>query len=107
MKKQYYLDCNDVTYYELKDEDVFYETLERLEAFVRFEDFGIWLTSKEIPDDDLKGFLGLFYRYEMDMTLLAVFLTPENKPWFFDDKNTFWHKRVFEKSLAPKVRAIR
>lgn len=43
---------------------------------------------------DLREFLGIFYRYRINMKPLAIFMTPRNQAWFCDP-NMYWYKNVF------------
>lgn len=50
----------------------------------------------KIIDDDLRELLALFYRYKIkNMQQLQIFLNNDNKTWFYENKKTFWHKKVF------------
>lgn len=94
-----YLTCKRVTYHSLKDEDAFFEWINKIKCVKSFEgardELYLDLTDSPPTDQDLKEFIGLFYRYKVDMKQLARFLTPENKSWFYDNKKAFWHEKVF------------
>ena len=91
--------CDGIKYYGLTDEDIFFDTLERISSISKiygsYKGLHICFSSTHIPDEDLRSLIGLFYRYRMDMKLLKVFLTESNKAWFFEDATTFWHDKVF------------
>src|SRR5438128_1678362 len=90
--------CESVRFYSPKDEDAFFEWIKKIHCIKNF--FGVGKTlyleavGNEITDADLDELLGLFYRYNIDMKQLKRFLTEENKSWFFDNKQAYWHKKV-------------
>jgi hypothetical protein len=45
----------------------------------------------------LREILALFYRYNIDMKQLEIFLSDENKSWFFDNKESFWYGGIWGK----------
>jgi len=91
--------CKKIWYYSKIDEDIFFEWLEQIPSVEEIKGISDQLfvntKSNTIPDEDLKELITLFYRYGVDMKQLKVFLNDKNKEWFFDDKEAFWHKRVF------------
>lgn len=52
--------------------------------------------STKISDICLRELLSLFYRYNIEMSQLSVFLNEKNKKWFFENKRAYWHKKVFK-----------
>jgi len=59
------------------------------ELYIDFKD-------KKIPDDELKGLIGLFYRYKVDMKQLQMFVNKDNEKWV-KDKKAYWYRRMFGK----------
>jgi len=51
----------------------------------------------KLTEADLREILALFYRYNIDMKQLEIFLSDENKFWFFDNKESFWYGKVWKK----------
>ena len=102
LKKGKTLICERISYYSYIDEDMFFAWLEGISAVADIkgirENLYINIKSDIIPDGDLKEFLALFHRYKVDMSQLKIFLNDQNKKWFFDDKDSYWHKRVFGNS---------
>ncbi len=93
--------CKSVSFYSQKDEDAFFVWIKRIECIEQVTGAGrelyMHLASDNIHEYDLRDLLGFFYRYDIDMQQLARFLNNENKKWFYDNKRSFWHKRVFKK----------
>ena len=93
--------CFSVTYGGTFDEDLFFDWIEHIPSIVKFD--GRWkclflrFKSAEIPDEDLRELLALFYRYDIDMKQLAVFLNDANRAWFYEQRPNFWHTKVFGK----------
>jgi hypothetical protein len=49
-----------------------------------------------LADNDLRELLALFHRYKIkNMSQLKVFLNETNRPWFYENKKSYWHKKVF------------
>ena len=94
--------CKKVTFYCLKDEDAFFEWIKKIgcidETSAAGDELYLHIAADEIHDHDLDDLIGLFYRYDIEMTQLARFLTDDNKKWFYDNKIAFWHKKVFKDS---------
>ena len=93
--------CNTVRFYCLKDEDAFFEWIKKIDCVDSISASGrelyLHIAADQIHDYDLDDLIGLFYRYNIEMTQLSRFLTEDNKKWFYDNKQAFWHDRVFKK----------
>lgn len=100
-KKNIILVCTAVKFYCLKDEDAFFEWIKKINCIEKISALGrelyLHIVDDEIDDQDLDDLIGLFYRYNIEMTQLARFLTDENKNWFYENKKAFWYKKVFKK----------
>jgi hypothetical protein len=92
------------TYFSPGDEAAFYHRLETLRCVSSvkgaFEGLHIVL-SKPPSDAELRELIALLYRYDLDMTPLAVLRTKRNAAWFADNKEAFWHVRVFRAGNSP------
>lgn len=90
-----------VRYFSPKDEEAFFDWLKKIPSIVEFKGvyytLHLYIKSKRIPKSDLDELIGLFYRYNIDMAQLKIFLNERNKEWFYDNKLAFWHKPVFGK----------
>ena len=95
------------TYYSQADEDAFFDRLYGLrciKSIVGAPD-GLHITLHRPPSDkQLREMLALLYRYDLNMTPLAVLRTSRNAAWFADDPKMFWHARVFGKNTLKKRR---
>ena len=91
--------CKRISFYSTFDDDAFFEWLKKISCVSNVKGFGeelyINVDKSKITEIDLREILALFYRYNVEMKQLGDFLNDENKPWFFDNKEAFWHKRVF------------
>lgn len=89
-----------ITFYSPNDEAAFFEWLKKNDCIDDVEGIGdelhLTIAADELHDHDLRDLLALFYRYKIDMKQLKRFLTEDNKKWFFENKNAFWHKLVFD-----------
>ena len=95
--------CDDATFNDDAESDEWFEkTVTRISSVDELDDFGkklhVYVKSTVIPDEDLKELLALFFKCNIDMSQLKVFLNDENKQWFFDDRQSFWHDYVFGSS---------
>lgn len=91
--------CRRVIFYHRKDEAAFFEWIKKIECIDRImaqgDEIYLQIACKDLHDHDLMDLIGLLYRYKIDMQQLKIFLTADNKKWFYDNKIAFWHKRVF------------
>ena len=91
--------CFAVTYGGSFDDDLFFDWIEHIPSIIKFD--GRWkylflhFESADIPDADLRELLALFYRYDVDMKQLAIFLNPGNSVWFYEQRPNYWHTKVF------------
>lgn len=97
----------NVAYLSSADEDVFFAWLDKIPSVVKkvgvVEELHIYVDQVSLTENDLRELLALFHRYEIDMEQLNVFLDKDNRSWFFENRETFWHEKVF-KDKGIKVR---
>ncbi len=95
------LACKKLTFYSKEDENSFFKWLDSISCIKEIKGIGdtIFLTvnTKKPSNSCLREILAIFQRYKIDMTQLAVFLNDKNKEWFYDQKQAYWHKKVFKK----------
>ena len=101
--QDYVLTCRQVIYRSRFDKQIFFKWIERIDSIRRWEAFHdtryLYVTVP-IPDDDLKEIIGLFYRCNIEMKQLSVFLNEHyNQDWFCNE-NMYWYSSVF--THAPK-----
>ena len=91
--------CKRIDFYSAFDEDVFFEWLKKIPCVSTVRGFGeelyIDIDKSKFTEMHLREMLALFYRYDIDMRQLEVFLNDDNKSWFFDNKEAFWHRKIF------------
>ena len=91
-----------VDFYHHADERAYFEWLERIPcvASVKGEGArGLVVKLKRRPgQDDLRQFLALAHRYNLDMRQFAKFENDTNRGWFRDPV-MYWHDRVFGSEL--------
>jgi len=91
--------CSSVWYYSKHDEELFFEWIQHIKTIIRIDGIGnelhLYLNHQDIPDDDLREIIALFYRYKIDMKQLHIFLNDKNREWFFEKPKGYWHKKVF------------
>lgn len=77
----------------------FFEWLKRVKSITDLEGVGdeLYLCFKnaKISAEDLRELVALFYRYKIDMKQLKIFLNEKNKEWFFENRKSYWHRKVF------------
>ncbi|KLL02404.1 MAG: leucyl-tRNA synthetase [Mycoplasmataceae bacterium RC_NB112A] len=96
--------CEKVWYYSQQDENAFFEWICKIKCISRMKGIGkkvyLFVNKTKISDEDLRELLGLFRRYHIDMSQLAVFLNESNKTWFFKS----WYQEVFAKEGKKNIR---
>jgi hypothetical protein len=101
VKSQVVLVCKRVVFYELKDEQAFFEWLKKIKSIQKIDDqfdkVFLYFKTNNIAEQDLRDLLALFFRYKINMKQLAVFLNQQNAAWFYDQPQMYWHKKVFGK----------
>ena len=107
-KKNIKLICRSVSYFSQGDENIFFEWIKHIPSIVKFDgvldELYLYFESIVIPRRDLYDLIAIFYRYEVkDMTQLKIFLNDDNKGWFFDNPNAYWHEKIFGE---PRVRLV-
>ena len=82
------------------EKDIFLKWIGNIDCIdkniIKSDKIYFYFTVDDIHDHDLDNLIGLFYRFNIEMTQLARFLTDDNKKWFYDNKIAFWHKKVFK-----------
>lgn len=83
----------------MKDEDAFFEWVYKIKSIIKIEGIGtelyLYCKNKNISRIDLKEIISLFYRYNIDMKQLKIFLNAKNKDWF-NNSEKYWYKKVFD-----------
>ena len=96
-KNENILSCKSVKFYSRKDEDVFFEWIEKIDCIDKFEGFRnklyLDLVERNLDDNDIQELIALFYRYKIDMKQLGRFLNDQNKEAFKP-----WHKKILGKT---------
>ena len=99
MAKKVTLICKRVYYYSPTDKELFFEWISRIPSIKSFEgvhdELHLFVENSEIPDQDLREIISMFYRYKIDMKQLQIFLNPKNKSWFHGTGRGYWYKKVF------------
>jgi|SRR5579862_2785857 len=91
--------CKSVRFCARKDEDAFFNWIQTIDCIENTSAQGnelyLHIANHSLHDNDLRDLLALFYRYKINMKQLQVFLNEDNKPWFYENKKAYWHKKVF------------
>ncbi|MDR1670211.1 MAG: hypothetical protein LBR43_00595 [Spiroplasmataceae bacterium] len=93
--------CKSVIFHSKIDDDLFFKWIKKIKCISEIEGKGdelyLYVNEEKVDERYLREILGLFCRYNIDMKQLKLFLNNDNKPWFFDNKEAFWHEKVFFK----------
>jgi hypothetical protein len=96
MKK---ITIREIDYFSERDENIFFTWLNEIPAIVKKQGIAnnlhLHIDQKKLNETGLRELLALFQRYGIDMKQLKTFLNEDNKGWFFENKEAFWHQRVF------------
>jgi hypothetical protein len=99
--KKVRLVCKGIYFYSSLDEDAFFEWIKKISYVLSVKGFGeeiyIDIDKSKLVEENLREILALFYRYNIDMKQLEIFLSDENKSWFFDNKESFWYGGIWGK----------
>ena len=90
------LSIEGIEYFSQRDEDLFFQGLHGISSVANIEGHTITMLNNQLPDEDLRDLLALFFRYAAPMHQFRTFLTDTNKAWFRDNKSAFWHSKVFQ-----------
>lgn len=97
-KKYMKLEAKSIKFLSTADEQSFFDRLNALSCVndVFGQGFSIIIDTDKSPDDkELRELIALFYRYNVDMKQLRVFLSKSNRIWFKHNRQSYWYKKVF------------
>jgi hypothetical protein len=84
-------------FFSAKDEESFYSWLNSIPSIVAVGGVGtiveLTLSTKRVPQSDLREILAIFHRYALDKRELAQLDRPQLR-WFRDPK-AYWYAEVF------------
>ncbi|AZZ95960.1 hypothetical protein [Pseudoalteromonas sp. R3] len=92
------LEAKSIKFLSTADEQSFFDRLNALSCVndVFGQGFSIIIDTDKSPDDkELRELIALFYRYNVDMKQLRVFLSKSNRIWFKHNRQSYWYKKVF------------
>lgn len=98
------LNCGVIKFCHLFDEDAFFDWIKKIPSIIRFEyppikiprdELHLMVKSNQIPDEDLRAIIGLFYKYDIDMKQLKVFAHEGNKTWMQRGRPSYWSPLIF------------
>ena len=93
------LTIENLSYLSEGDEHAFFKWLNSIKSVQSFSGVGSALeisVSENVPDNDLREFIALFFRYSADLRQLSIFKTRENSSWFIENPNAYWAKELSE-----------
>ncbi|MEZ5691220.1 MAG: hypothetical protein R3D71_06115 [Rickettsiales bacterium] len=85
-------------FFSYLDEKSFFTWLESIDGVVKVAGYLDELDiSLDVPlsEESLRDLIAVMHRYNVDKKCLKEFVTPENKKWFKDNKNAYWHNSIF------------
>jgi hypothetical protein len=81
------------------DEDMMFCWLDKIPSVVRYKGRGVELVidlkEGEIEEKSLRELIGLFFRYELDLSQLQQLESTENGHWF-RNPGAYWYSKVFK-----------
>ena len=92
--------CKRVIFYSQNDESAFFEWINKMKFVDRFsqayDELYLHISKENLKDDELNDLIAFFYRYKIRrMKQLAAFLNEKNRKWFYENKDKYWHKKIF------------
>jgi len=92
-------------FYSQGDEKAFFDWLQSLSCVERvdgqLDELHIAFV-KQPNNSELRELIALLHRYRLDMKPLAAFKNKRNAAWFAQNRNSYWHIRVFGKKQKRK-----
>ena len=86
-------------YYSYLDEKNFFNWLSNISAIEKPigtpGGLEININEEKIDEESLRDMLAVLMRYGVDMKPLSVFLNEANRSWFYDNKSSYWHKKIW------------
>jgi len=80
------------------DEDLFFAGLKKIlcvtQVAGRERSLLVHVDDSAVTDDDLHNLIGLFTRYELDVSVLKALINDANRQWVTRG-NAYWHSRMF------------
>lgn len=95
--KKIQLKVKNISFYSIRDEEIFFEWLDRIFSVLHYQGIGntlVIFVNQEVKEEDLRDVLALFYRYDIDMKQLTIFHRKENSEWFYSP-TSYWFEAVF------------
>jgi hypothetical protein len=89
--------ARSVTFYSEKDEELFSDWIKKIACVKNCygKDIDIIIDLHNVVSNkSLRDLIGLFYRYNINMSQLSIFETKENKAWFRNPQ-AYWYESVF------------
>jgi hypothetical protein len=91
--------ANNLHWFSDHDEAAFFEWLDKISCVENYNGqenvLNITINEIELDDNCLREIIALFYRFKQEMTQLAVFRDDAKRPWFSNNRQAFWYKKVF------------
>ena len=109
---KYKLICKNINFNSLGDKVVFFEWANKIDCIDKILELPdeLCFFVKDVMDkDDLKELLILFYRYNLDVSLLSQFFTKKGAQLLLEDPDKFceqvigWHTKVWKKQLEERA----
>jgi hypothetical protein len=88
------LDCSGIRFGSQLDEKHLFVWAVEIPGVVGWDQDTLLVRSRAISAASLRDLLALFYRYNVPMQQLQIFLSSKNEHWF-KQPIMYWHKRVF------------
>ena len=90
------LDCSGVRFGSQLDEKHLFVWALEISGVSSWDQDTLLVKRRTIAEASLRDLLALFYRYNIPMAQLQIFLNAKNESWF-SDPIMYWHKKVFPK----------
>jgi hypothetical protein len=98
-----HLNCPQITFYSHADEAGFFAALAAIKSIRKVNGDGdriVISIPSRLSEKALRDLIGVFHRYEIDMTQLRQFETSANREWLRDSA-AFWFTGMFRKIATP------
>ena len=93
-----------VSYFSPSDEGAFFAWLQSISGVTDVKGQGtdliVSLDNQMVSDVSLREFIALFHRYNLPMSLLSVFESPNNSAWLRSSA-AYWYAPMFGRPKGP------
>lgn len=98
------LNCSGIRFGSKLDEKHLFAWAIEIPGVTGWDQDTLLVRRRTISESSLRDLIALFYRYDIPMVQLQVFLNDKNENWFANPI-MYWHKKVFSEKFNTSLDA--